>query len=114
MHRIQFRGRAAIACGALVSTLQAPAFAAGPEDGTLEEVVVTATRQSDTVNHVPLAVTAQTQRDLDQQGVQTIADLHDASTRTQAVGPRSIRQCDRGDPWHPSANRNGRHHGLLP
>ena len=75
MHRIQFRGRAAIACGALVSTLQAPAFAAGPEDGTLEEVVVTATRQSDTVNHVPLAVTAQTQRDLDQQGVQTIADL---------------------------------------
>ena len=75
MHRIQFSGRTAIACGALVSTLQAPAFAAGPEDGTLEEVVVTATRQSDTVNHVPLAVTAQTQRDLDQQGINNIADL---------------------------------------
>ena len=65
----------AAATANIVSTLQAPAFAAGPEDGTLEEVVVTATRQSDTVNHVPLAVTAQTQRDLDQQGVQTIADL---------------------------------------
>jgi iron complex outermembrane receptor protein len=37
--------------------------------------VVTATRQSDTVNRVPLAVTAQTQLDLDQQGIQTIADL---------------------------------------
>ncbi len=41
----------------------------------LEEIVVTATRHSDPVNRVPLSVTAQTQEQLDQQGVQTIADL---------------------------------------
>jgi outer membrane receptor protein involved in Fe transport len=41
----------------------------------LEEVVVTATRQADTVNRVPLAVTAQTQRMLDQQGVRSVRDL---------------------------------------
>src|SRR5690606_38556166 len=32
-------------------------------------------RRSDTVNRIPVAVTAQTQFDLDQQGIQTIADL---------------------------------------
>ena len=74
MHRIQFGGRAVMACGVLVLALLAPAFVAGQEDGVLEEVVVTATR-SNTVNRVPLAVTAATQRDLDQQGIQTIADL---------------------------------------
>jgi outer membrane receptor protein involved in Fe transport len=75
VYTIQSAGRAVIACGALASTVQAPAFAAGAEDGALEEIVVTATRYSSSVNRVPLAVTAETQRDLDQRGVQTIADL---------------------------------------
>lgn len=44
-------------------------------DTTLEEITVTATRTSDTVNRVPLAVTAETQKSLDQQGIRTIADL---------------------------------------
>ncbi len=65
----------AAATANIVSALQAPAFAAGPEASALEEVVVTATRQSSSVNRVPLAVTAETQRDLDQRGVLTIADL---------------------------------------
>jgi len=64
-----------VAFTALAALLQAPAFAAASDDETLAEVVVTATRQSDSVNRVPLAVTAQTQEDLDQQGIQTIADL---------------------------------------
>jgi outer membrane receptor protein involved in Fe transport len=46
-----------------------------PDTRQVEEVVVTATRQSQNINRVPLAVTAQTQKNLDQQGVQTIADL---------------------------------------
>ena len=50
------------------------AFAQAPA-GALEEVVVTATRQSDTVNRVPLSITAQTQRTLDQTGVKSLADL---------------------------------------
>ena len=41
----------------------------------LEAVVVTATRQSESINHVPLSVSAQTQRALDQQGVRSISDL---------------------------------------
>jgi outer membrane receptor protein involved in Fe transport len=45
------------------------------DQNQLEEVVVTATRQADTVNRVPLAVTAQTQRSLDQQGIRTVRDL---------------------------------------
>jgi iron complex outermembrane receptor protein len=41
----------------------------------LEQVVVTATRQASTVNKVALSVTAQSQQDLDQQGVQKLSDL---------------------------------------
>jgi outer membrane receptor protein involved in Fe transport len=44
-------------------------------DGALEEIVVTATRQADTVNRVPLSVTAQTQKNLDQQGIKSVTDL---------------------------------------
>ena len=55
---------------AAAAMAQAPAGA-----GQLEEVVVTATRQSDTVNRVPLSITAETQRALDQQGIKNIADL---------------------------------------
>ena len=41
----------------------------------LEEVVVTATRQTDTVNRVPLSIAAVTQQNLDQQGVKQAGDL---------------------------------------
>jgi len=41
----------------------------------LQEVIITATRHSDTVSHVPLSVTAVTQDELDQQGIKTIRDL---------------------------------------
>ncbi len=44
-------------------------------DDELEEVVVTATRQSDSVNRVALSVSAQTQEALDQKGIRDIADL---------------------------------------
>jgi len=41
----------------------------------LEEIVVTATRQTSTVNKVALSVTAVTQKDLDAQGVKTVQDF---------------------------------------
>jgi outer membrane receptor protein involved in Fe transport len=44
-------------------------------DDELEEVVVTATRQSDSVNRVALSVSAQTQVALDQKGIRDISDL---------------------------------------
>ena len=51
------------------------ALAQGADSNQLEEVVVTATRQADTVNRVPLSVSAQTQRNLDQQGIRNLNDL---------------------------------------
>jgi iron complex outermembrane receptor protein len=68
-----FAGVATIAiAGGSEVWAQAPAE---PQGVALEQVVVTATRQSNTVNRVPLAVSAQTQRALDQQGIRNINDL---------------------------------------
>jgi outer membrane receptor protein involved in Fe transport len=63
-------GAPAATAGATVAPPPPP-----PADEVLGEVVVTATRQSDTVNRVPLSVTAVTQRTLDQQGVKNVQDL---------------------------------------
>ncbi len=52
------------------------AFAqAKPNANALEEVVVTATRQTSTVNKVALSVSAVTQKSLDQQGIRNVQDL---------------------------------------
>ncbi len=71
-----------IRVGLLVSTaLTASSFALSafaqnaPANGALEEVVVTATRQTSTVNKVALSLSAVTQKALDQQGVKNIDDL---------------------------------------
>ena len=58
--------------GVSAGFIQVPAY--GQTEG-LEEIVVTATRQSDSLNRVAVAVSAETQRGLDQRGIQTIADL---------------------------------------
>jgi outer membrane receptor protein involved in Fe transport len=55
---------------------QAPAPApAAPNANAIEEVVVTATRQTSTVNKVALSVSAVTQKSLDQQGIRSVNDL---------------------------------------
>jgi outer membrane receptor protein involved in Fe transport len=52
------------------------AFAqATPNANAIEEVVVTATRQTSTVNKVALSVSAVTQKNLDQQGIRSVQDL---------------------------------------
>jgi len=56
----------------------APVDAAGAQpvvSSALEEVVVTATRQTSTVNKVALSISAVTQQTLDQQGVKNASDL---------------------------------------
>jgi outer membrane receptor protein involved in Fe transport len=45
------------------------------QSNQLEEVVVTATRQTSTVNKVALSVSAVTQKNLDQQGIRNVSDL---------------------------------------
>lgn len=52
----------------------------------LEEVVVTSTRQSNSADRVPLAVTAQTQRMLDQKGVNSITDLAQTVPSLRVMG----------------------------
>jgi iron complex outermembrane receptor protein len=70
------------ATSALVSIAAMPAFAQQPvtsrpgaDQTLLSDVVVTATRQSDTVARVPLSISAVTQKSLDQQGIKNTADL---------------------------------------
>jgi outer membrane receptor protein involved in Fe transport len=72
-----------------------PAPVALNEPAQLGEVVVTATRQSSTVNKVAVSVTAVTQKGLDQQGVKTIQDFARATpsvvfTRTGTEGNPNI------------------------
>ncbi|HEY4029038.1 MAG TPA: TonB-dependent receptor [Caulobacteraceae bacterium] len=75
--------RAALFAGAAASALAAnqayaqaaSAPAAGSNGSALEEVVVTATRQSNSVNRVALSIAAVTQQTIDQQGLKQSTDL---------------------------------------
>lgn len=48
---------------------------ASPAQPQLQEIVVTATRQSETVNRVPLSMTASTEKMLEQRGIKNVSDL---------------------------------------
>ena len=65
----------AVGVFALSMSLAGTAHAQRAESGLLDEVTVTATRQTDTVNRVPLSITAITQDLADQQGVKSASDL---------------------------------------
>jgi iron complex outermembrane recepter protein len=69
------RGRIAglVILGSAISTLGYAVEA--PTEGTLEEIVVTAQKRSESVQDVPVSVTVLTSDELGRQGVQTIADL---------------------------------------
>ena len=72
-----------------------PVQVAQNDPSIIGEVVVTATRQTSTVNKVALSITAVTQKALDQQGVKTIADFARATpsvvfTRTGGEGNPNI------------------------
>ena len=60
---------------ALAQEAAAAAANAANDAQLLGDVVVTATRQADTVNRVPLSISAVTQKALDQQGIKSVADL---------------------------------------
>jgi outer membrane receptor protein involved in Fe transport len=72
MGRVQYL----LSGAALGSCLSATAALAQPaEEPTISEIVVTATRQADTVSKVPFTVQAVTQTTLDQQGIKNVNDL---------------------------------------
>src|ERR1700761_1271394 len=67
---------AALSSAAFASTAFAQtAPTATPNANAVEEVTVTATRQTSTVNKVALSVSAVTQKSLDQQGIRNVGDL---------------------------------------
>lgn len=79
-HLLGSRRLGLFACASAAAVLiNAPALAQDTgvteDTGALEEVVVTATRQTDTVNRVPLSISAATQQTLDQQGIKSATDL---------------------------------------
>src|ERR1700749_3910617 len=66
----------ALGCAGLATAAFAQAAPAPSSAGNqVEEVVVTATRQTSTVNKVALSVSAVTQKNLDQQGIRSVQDL---------------------------------------
>ena len=54
--------------------------------GVLEEIIVTAQKQSEEINRVPLSITAVTQSSLDEQGIKSAADLTRYVPGLSAVG----------------------------
>lgn len=72
MCRLQYLLSGAALGSCLIAT---GAFAQATAEPTISEVVVTATRQSETVNKVPFTVQAVTQTVLDQQGIKNATDL---------------------------------------
>jgi outer membrane receptor protein involved in Fe transport len=67
-----------IALAGLLASVAAPALAqvtAPAATGVLQEVVVTATRQSTTLSKVPLSVVAITPQQMDTQGLRSISDI---------------------------------------
>ena len=83
------------ASNAYAQNAASSAAGAKPNDTTIQEVVVTATRQTSTVNKVALSITAVTQKELDQKGVKTVQDFARATpsvvfTRSSGEGNPNI------------------------
>jgi iron complex outermembrane recepter protein len=83
-----YRGAALIA---LLSSIQAPAFAQGSDtaviqdDNMLGDIIVTATRRSASQQNVGVAITAFDQEDLRERGIDNIAALADATPGLKLV-----------------------------
>src|SRR2546430_17199218 len=78
MPNANYRAALLVSTALSVSALATAAFAQNANSAAsnqIEEVVVTATRQTSTVNKVALSVSAVTQKSLDQQGIRSVQDL---------------------------------------
>jgi outer membrane receptor protein involved in Fe transport len=72
---IAIGGGAAGASLALADPAPDPAPAPSGAGGGLEEIVVTATRREESINKVPISITAMSQDDLDQKGIRDFTDI---------------------------------------
>jgi len=73
----------------LVRAQEAPAAASTPQaqEGTLQEVVVSAQKRTETAQSVPISLTVMTNEQLTRQGVQTIVDLSRMSASLEFTAP---------------------------
>jgi len=81
---------------ALMST--GGAVYAQDNDGTLEEVIVTATKRASTIQDVPFSINAQTQKDIERSGVTNLEELsrNVAGLTVQNLGPGQSQVAIRG------------------
>ena len=95
--------------GAVTASLGLTALAQAQDNtSALEEITVTATRQVDTVNRVPLSIQAITQDNLDRQGIKNSADLVRAVPGLATVNNPGGDAADLLDSRH--RRRSGRRH----
>ncbi|MBY0511589.1 MAG: TonB-dependent receptor plug domain-containing protein, partial [Rhodospirillaceae bacterium] len=66
---------AAMACGGVIPAAYADAQIVAGDPLVFNEIIVTARKREESIQTVPIAITAFTQRDLEEKGVQTIFDL---------------------------------------
>jgi iron complex outermembrane receptor protein len=64
-----------IPCVAITALAGSAAAADTTPAATVSEIIVTATKHSEAVSKVPISIAAQTQEQLDKQGIKTLADL---------------------------------------
>src|SRR3981081_2396233 len=74
---------AATVCGPAVGQSPTSGSAAGEPDNSLQEITITATRQSEKLSHVPISVAAITQEQMDSEGVKNIDDVIRLTTGIQ-------------------------------
>jgi iron complex outermembrane receptor protein len=74
-HRYGYGGLALALMGPAAAMAQATSSAQSASSGTLQEIIVTATRREETLLDVPISMAAYTQETLDRKGVRSIEDL---------------------------------------
>jgi iron complex outermembrane receptor protein len=102
MHPVQrktARVRAALmAATSLAALLAAPGLAQAQTAAELDEVIVTATKRTSTIQDVPFSINAQTQEDIQRSGATTLEDLsrNVAGLTIQNLGPGQSQVSVRG------------------
>jgi len=99
MTKLQLNCVRSVSAAAMLAALATtPAVQAQSDTGTLEEIVVTATKRASTIKDVPFSVNAQSQRDIQRSGAQNLEDLsrNVAGLTIQNLGPGQSQVSIRG------------------
>nr|WP_136250523.1 TonB-dependent receptor [Ningiella ruwaisensis] len=101
-HTIKPCFRKTFLCASIASLLASPVYAQqtaqNDDDSEVEKIIVTATKRSQAIEDVPFSINAQTQRDLERSGANTLEDVARtvASVSIQNLGPGQSQVSMRG------------------